>query len=307
MATDPWATLGLEPGADIGAVRRAYAHRLKALDQQRDLAAFQALRQAYEHALELCRSAPPVLQPAPPAPVAEASEGAAADAAPQADGTYAQARLPAHPPGSAADPTAWNLAVHIASLCTPVNFHPPAVRDFLATSAFDPLGRRAAVGALLADFVADGVTFSPHAIVFLDREFGWSDVNLDPRDCPAVLDPKFQQRLAWAQSGSRPSTRQHQTSPAPTLGLGFVLVYALNVLVNSGASLPRGGRQRGIESTLDLAMLSVGGVALALLLCIEAWAWFAAKPPLGRRGHIVARVVLGLAVVVVALYWVGRP
>ncbi len=46
-----WQELGIEPTTDAKAIRSAYARRLKALDPERDPAAFQRLRQAYEAAL----------------------------------------------------------------------------------------------------------------------------------------------------------------------------------------------------------------------------------------------------------------
>jgi hypothetical protein len=46
-----WARLGLEAGASGKEVRRAYARALKMLDQETEIAAFQALREAYEVAI----------------------------------------------------------------------------------------------------------------------------------------------------------------------------------------------------------------------------------------------------------------
>lgn len=46
-----WGELGIEPTADAAAIRRAYAHRLRAIDPDSDPAAFQRLREAYEAAL----------------------------------------------------------------------------------------------------------------------------------------------------------------------------------------------------------------------------------------------------------------
>jgi hypothetical protein len=51
MEETSWAELGIAPTGDQAAVRRAYATRLKAIDADRDPAAFMRLRQAYEDAL----------------------------------------------------------------------------------------------------------------------------------------------------------------------------------------------------------------------------------------------------------------
>ncbi len=50
MPGSPWQELGITPTADRNAIRRAYAARLKMLDLQREPAAFQRLREAYEAA-----------------------------------------------------------------------------------------------------------------------------------------------------------------------------------------------------------------------------------------------------------------
>src|SRR4051794_19992018 len=47
----PWAILGIEPTGDAKTIRRAYAAGLRAIDADREPAAFQRLRAAYEAAL----------------------------------------------------------------------------------------------------------------------------------------------------------------------------------------------------------------------------------------------------------------
>lgn len=50
-----WKTLGCKPGSDLATVRRAYAARLKEVHPEDDPAGFQALREAYERAVQLAR------------------------------------------------------------------------------------------------------------------------------------------------------------------------------------------------------------------------------------------------------------
>jgi hypothetical protein len=73
-----WTVLGIGPTQDVTLIRRAYATLLKRIDAEKDPAGFAALRQAYEQAMMLARSAgapAPGLAPAPvAAPVAAAEE-----------------------------------------------------------------------------------------------------------------------------------------------------------------------------------------------------------------------------------------
>jgi protein TonB len=85
-STDFRQVLGLSGEADLAAIRRAYAARLKRIDPEADSTGFQQLREAYEAALAWERArtgdAVPAVAPATPAPGASgpvATEPAAAD------------------------------------------------------------------------------------------------------------------------------------------------------------------------------------------------------------------------------------
>jgi hypothetical protein len=77
---DPWAALGLAPGSDPDAIRRAYAARLKAIDVDADPTAFMRLRAAYDAALagapDDADDAGPRLPARAPAPAPASSEPA---------------------------------------------------------------------------------------------------------------------------------------------------------------------------------------------------------------------------------------
>lgn len=81
----PWSVLGLDAGADAGAIRKAYATRLKAIDPDADPAGFARLREAREAALRLARRAAKPDEPVPEAEVEAASVGVWPYAAPDFD------------------------------------------------------------------------------------------------------------------------------------------------------------------------------------------------------------------------------
>ena len=57
MRNWPWDELGIEETTDRTAIKRAYASKLKLLDHERDVDAFQALRDAYEFTMQICAQA----------------------------------------------------------------------------------------------------------------------------------------------------------------------------------------------------------------------------------------------------------
>jgi hypothetical protein len=66
--TNVWAELGIPPTADPAAIRKAYAAKLRDIDQDKDAPAFMALRHAFTEALRLTQSAPPPVVLPPDAP-----------------------------------------------------------------------------------------------------------------------------------------------------------------------------------------------------------------------------------------------
>lgn len=67
---DPYLTLGIEPGADDAAVEQAYRDAIKRCPPDRDPAAFQAVRAAYEQLrTRRDRVAHELFETEPPAPL----------------------------------------------------------------------------------------------------------------------------------------------------------------------------------------------------------------------------------------------
>jgi len=60
--SDIWAELGIAPTADPAVIRKAYADRLRGIDQDRDQAAFMALRQAFTLAMNQTLPAPKAME-----------------------------------------------------------------------------------------------------------------------------------------------------------------------------------------------------------------------------------------------------
>ena len=74
-----WKTLDLERTHDVGAIRRAYARRLKQTDVEADPAAFIALREALERALDYASDRPASLEADPPLAKREEARPPASD------------------------------------------------------------------------------------------------------------------------------------------------------------------------------------------------------------------------------------
>jgi hypothetical protein len=68
-----WQELGIAPTSDAREIRRAYAKRLRLIDTDRDIAAFQRLRQAFEAALAQTQTQTQTQEKSVPPPIEEAA------------------------------------------------------------------------------------------------------------------------------------------------------------------------------------------------------------------------------------------
>jgi hypothetical protein len=193
---DAWAELGVEPTADVGAIKRAYASRLKTTRPDEDAAAFQRLRQAYEWATSQARdrrddrggpiSDPPAARE-PVAPAAQAAPAAPA-AAQGADAIVIEVQLPpltAQPETAFVQPrleTPDALADHVM-LVLQAGGGAALVEDWPRLSRrMDevPLVRREALSVRLATLVLSRPGFPADWLHLLAAYFGWgSDYRVD--------------------------------------------------------------------------------------------------------------------------------
>ncbi|WP_017668124.1 TonB family protein [Sandarakinorhabdus sp. AAP62] len=172
---NPWTVLGLKPGADRDAIRRAYAKLLKSTNPEDDPEGFMRLRQAHDAALaqlqwrqqwteeEEAQPAPAALESsAPPEPAA------AAAAAPE----------PAEDPQFAGEQD--DLLARQEVLVMAIQAGPEGQRAafdaLLAAPALDNVVARAGVENWVAGLIAASLPASDPLVVPAIDRFGWDDL-----------------------------------------------------------------------------------------------------------------------------------
>lgn len=158
----PWSTLGLDATGDAVAIKRAYAALLKRTRPDDDPAGYQALRAAYDAALERAGARPRtagIVQPPPATPAMD-------EATDEPQDTFAPQRA---------------TAAHAEQVLADFFANPPTGNRRAADweglrAALDalPLQRRADVSLACAEAILGNFHLSSRIALELDRYFQWS-------------------------------------------------------------------------------------------------------------------------------------
>ncbi|OYZ14312.1 MAG: hypothetical protein B7Y35_11120 [Sphingomonadales bacterium 28-64-96] len=166
----PWKALGLKPGADRDAIRRAYARLLKTTNPEDDPDGFMRLREAHDAALAQLqwRQQWPDEEAAEPAP-APPEPARAPMPEPAQDAVFA---------GEQDDLFARQEALVMAIQAGPEGQR-AAFDALLSAPALDSVAARAGVENWLAGLIAASLPASDPLVVAAIHQFGWDDL---PRD-----------------------------------------------------------------------------------------------------------------------------
>lgn len=180
----PWSELGLTPTSDMGAIRRAYAQRLKTIDRTTDAAGFQALRRAYEAALA-------------------AASGSTLEPKPQA----------AHSPSEPAPGPADAVLQEFARLGERGKVaEAMAVLERFERDETVPLDRRTPLEVRLFSLVMDDPLMPPALLAALAEHFRWTEVGSALEEQRPDLYDRYIHRMgvafAWLQEAKTLAERK---------------------------------------------------------------------------------------------------
>lgn len=192
---NPWVVLGLPPGADRDAIRRAYAKKLKGVNPEDDPEGFMALRAAHDAALEQLKwrqtwpdddedagdapaqpaaTAPAFAWDLPPADVAEPALEPVADPA--------QAALEAEFAADQADlRTRQQALIDMIDGRADQAAQHGALDRLLAAPALIDIMARDRIEAWVAAVLADRLPASDPVIIHAIERFGWAELPLGQR------------------------------------------------------------------------------------------------------------------------------
>lgn len=183
--SNPWAELDIAPVDDERAVRRAYAARLKSIDVERDPAAFQALRMAFEHATWLCRQAHEAAQ------VVDEAEPSAVDPLPVDDGRSTPPDATA--PVDASPPDWVGMIVELQELINGDQSR-EAIYDrvtalterLIATPEMTSIDHAIQIERWVAETIITGLPRTNAMLLPAINAFGWWKM-ADNWDCPPII------------------------------------------------------------------------------------------------------------------------
>ncbi|OSZ72646.1 hypothetical protein CAP39_04835 [Sphingomonas sp. IBVSS1] len=228
---NPWEILGLPPGADRDAIRRAYARALKGVNPEDDPEGFMALRAAHDAALNQLKwrqqwpdEAPDDEPPTAEAPAADAPSPAPPPepAPPQADLTTpvdpAVAALAAERAADQADLLARQQALIDAIIAGPDQPRQQrALDDLLGAPALIDIAARDRIEPWVAAVMAHHLPDSDPLVVHAIERFGWSDLP------PGQRSPDIDRLLRRREEGEFVVNMARRHTP---LHLGYVALSA---------------------------------------------------------------------------------
>lgn len=191
----PWSELDIAPTADRAEIKRAYAAKLKALDRERDVEGFQALRAAYEVAMTQLIAPPSMETSDDDAAVDWSSNGMAfrtfpalahsVDVPVAGSGSAHDGELAHAPPELA--PEAIDAAANRLLTAVLARPDPESVRRVLATCPeLDCFSAVDSVGVALVRAMLDRDDLEASVLNVLADRFSWRDMQWLRRHVPAL-------------------------------------------------------------------------------------------------------------------------